>query len=134
MRVAEYSTPPGLFNWLNNVFGFEMDVCALPENAKCLKFFTPDDDGLRQEWKGRFWMNPPFGREIGLWVKKAYESAKSGKALVVCLLPASTDTRWWHNYVQPFADVHFLCGRLRFGGRKSRAPFGSAIAIFWPKP
>lgn len=128
----EWETPQGLFNWLNAAFGFELDVCALPENAKCERYFTPDDDGLTQEWVGRCWMNPPYGPGIEKWLKKAYESAARGKAVVVCLVPAKTDTRWWHDCAIK-GDVHFIRGRLRFNNSKAHAPFGSAVIIYWPK-
>ncbi len=126
-----WETPQDFFDRLNDEFGFELDVCALPENAKCPRFFTPEDDGLQQEWKGICWMNPPYGRQIGNWVRKAYESAQNG-ATVVCLLPARTDTRWWHEYCMK-GEVRFIRGRLKFGGSKNSAPFPSAIVIFAPR-
>ncbi len=97
-KSDNWETPQWLFDRLNDWYGFETDVCAIPENAKCERYFTPEQDGLAQEWTGVCWMNPPYGRKIGDWVKKAYESAKAG-ATVVCLLPARTDTAWWHDYV-----------------------------------
>lgn len=128
----KWATPQGLFDKLNAAFGFETDVCALPENAKCNKFFSPEQDGLKQPWTGRCWMNPPYGRGIKDWIKKAYESAQNG-ALVVCLVPARTDTSWWHQYCRK-GDVHFIAGRLKFGDAKNSAPFPSALVVFWPKP
>ena len=124
-----WSTPQDFFDKLNEEFGFDLDVCALPENAKCDKFFTPEVDGLAQTWEGVVWMNPPYGREIKKWVKKAYESALSG-ALVICLVPARTDTEWWHSYVNFAAEVRFVKGRLKFGGSTNSAPFPSAVVIF----
>jgi phage N-6-adenine-methyltransferase len=128
-----YPTPRDFFDRVNRRFGpLTTDVCALPENAKCPRFFTPEDDGLKQEWAGRCWMNPPYGKTIGLWLAKAVESAING-ASVVCLLPARVDTRWWHNYVEPFAQlVEFPKGRLRFGDGKYPAPFPSALVVFGP--
>lgn len=123
-----WSTPQATFNELNAEFDFELDVCANDSNAKCLSYYTKEEDGLAQEWTGRCWMNPPYGREIGLWVKKAYES----KATVVCLLPARTDTRWWHDYCMN-GEVRFIKGRLKFGNAKNSAPFPSAIVIFKPR-
>ena len=123
-----WETPQDLFNKLNAVYHFETDVCALPENAKCKRYFTPENDGLKQEWNGVCWMNPPYGRGIVKWVKKAYESAQKG-ATVVCLLPARTDTAWWHDYCM-HGNVTFIRGRLRFGGAKSGAPFPSVIVVF----
>lgn len=125
-----WETPQRLFDQLNDTYGFGLDVCALPENAKCPNFFTPEQNGLAQEWHGVCWMNPPYGREIGKWIQKAYESSQSG-ATVVCLLPARTDTAWWHDYVMK-GKITFLRGRLKFGNAKSSAPFPSAIVVFEP--
>jgi len=93
-RRNNWETPRDLFDKLNEEFNFELDVCATSENAKCKKYYSPEEDGLKEEWKGLCWMNPPYGREIGKWIKKAYESALAG-ATVVCLVPARTDTAWW---------------------------------------
>lgn len=120
-----WSTPQSFFDDLNKEFGFETDVCALPENAKCKTFYTPIEDGLSQEWTGICWCNPPYGREIGRWVKKASES----NATVVCLVPARTDTAWWHDYAMK-AEIRFIRGRLKFGNSKNSAPFPSAVLIF----
>ena len=124
-----WSTPQSLFDELDLEFGFTMDVCALPENAKCPQFYSPLDDGLRQPWRGVCWMNPPYGKTISRWVAKAYEAAK-GDAMVVALLPARTDTRWWQDYVTRAREVRFLRGRLRFSKSKHAAPFPSAVVIF----
>ena len=124
-----WETPQWLFDRLAKEFPMMTDVCALPENAKCMRFFTPEMDGLAQEWSGFCWMNPPYGREIGKWVKKARESAAEGSATVVCLVPARTDTAWWHEYCKS-AEVRMLRGRLKFGGSQSGAPFPSAVVIF----
>src|SRR5688572_4824194 len=94
----EWATPLAFFNQCNVEFGpFDLDACATAENAKAPRYFTKADDGLAQEWRGRVWMNPPYGRTIGAWMRKAYESARAG-AVVVCLVPARTDTAWWHDY------------------------------------
>lgn len=126
-----WSTPPDLFAKLDAEFGFTLDVCAVAENAKCLRYFTPEVDGLKQKWEGTVWMNPPYGRSIGVWVRKAYLSARAG-AVVVCLLPARTDTRWWHEYVTHAHEHWFIKGRLKFGGAPSGAPFPSAVVVFRP--
>lgn len=126
----DWETPQFLFDGLNAEFGFELDVCATEANAKCKRFFSADDDGLKQVWAGVCWMNPPYGREIERWIAKAFESAKSG-ALVVCLVPARTDTRWWHKYVTR-GEIRYLRGRLKFGTAENSAPFPSAIVIFRP--
>ncbi|KLT73269.1 adenine methyltransferase [Neisseria arctica] len=124
-----WATPQDFFDNLNEEFGFELDVCALPENAKCEKYFTPENDGLKQDWTGTCWMNPPYGREIGKWMKKAYESSLTGNATVVCLVPARTDTKWFHDFAMK-GEVRFIKGRLKFGGSKNSAPFPSAVVIF----
>lgn len=127
-----WETPQWLFDKLDAEFGFDIDVCALPENAKCAKFFSPVDDGLKQDWEDRVvWCNPPYGRQIGAWVKKAYDSANNG-AIVVMLLPARTDTKWFHEYIyeQPDTQVWFLRGRLKFGTAQYNAPFPSMVVAF----
>lgn len=124
-----WETPQDFFDRLNAEFHFDLDVCALPENAKCKRYFTPTQDGLLQDWRGVCWMNPPYGRKIGLWVRKAYETAVSGGGTVVCLLPARTDTAWWHDYAMQ-GEVRFIRGRLKFGGSKNSAPFPSAVVVF----
>lgn len=126
-----WSTPQDFFDKLNEVFQFDIDVCALPENAKCSTFYTPEDDGLAQDWHGTCWMNPPYGEEISPWVEKAYLSAKKNGATVVCLVPARVDTRWWHQFC-PKGEVYYVKGRLKFGGAKNSAPFPSAIVVFRP--
>jgi len=129
-----WATPQDLFDRLHAVHGFTLDVCATPENAKCSRYYTSEIDGLTQDWKDNVcWMNPPYGREIGRWVKKAYEATfTNGQhvAKVVCLLPARTDTAWWHDYIIPHGKIEFLRGRLKFGGHSNSAPFPSAIVIF----
>lgn len=125
-----WETPQDFFDMLNREHAFTLDVCASPETAKCKKYFTAEDDGLKQKWKGRCYLNPPFGREIGKWLKKAYESALEG-TLVVCLVPARTDTRWWQSYAAK-GEVWFVPGRLKFVGAKHSAPFPSAVVVFRP--
>ena len=123
-----WSTPQNFFDALNEKFNFETDVCAIAENAKCKKYFTPEQDGLSQVWGGVCWMNPPYGREIIKWVKKAYDSSLDG-ATVVCLLPARTDTKWWHDYCMN-GEITFIRGRLKFGNSNNSAPFPSAVVVF----
>lgn len=125
-----WATPQDFFDQMNAKFGFTLDVCALPENAKCPRYFTPEDDGLKQPWSGVCWMNPPYGRTIGQWMRKAWESAQAG-ATVVCLIPARTDTAWWHDYAAK-GHVTFIRGRLKFGGHENSAPFPSALVAFFP--
>lgn len=127
----EWSTPQHIFDELGKKFQFDLDVCATPQNAKCKKFFTRADDGLAQVWTGSCWMNPPYGREIGLWVEKAWRSVNKEHAnSVVCLLPARTDTKWFHDYCWKYGDITFIRGRLKFGGAKNSAPFPSMIVVF----
>lgn len=123
-----WATPQDLYDKYHDRYLFELDVCATAENAKCSRYFTIEDDGLAQEWRGRCWMNPPYGRGIGAWMAKAWSSAAAG-ALVVCLVPARTDTAWWHDYAIK-GEVEFLRGRLKFGGHKNSAPFPSAVVVF----
>ena len=129
-KTCEWAMPQDLFDKLNAQYFFELDVCATPENAKCARYYTQEQDGLQQKWEGRCWMNPPYGRKIGQWVKKAYESSLQG-ATVVCLLPARTDTAWWHDFcIAHAAKITFLRGRLKFGDAKHSAPFPSAVVLF----
>ena len=128
-KNSEWSTPQDLFEELDAIFHFDLDACATAANAKCRRYFTKADDALKQKWIGTVFMNPPYGRQIGAFVRKAYESSREG-ATVVCLLPARTDTRWWHRHVTK-GHVVFLRGRLKFGGSANSAPFPSAIVIFW---
>ncbi len=129
--TTEWSSPDNVYLGLHAEFGFELDVCATKENARCKCYFTKTENGLKQPWKGVCWMNPPYGRVIDKWVEKAFESARSGYALVVCLLPVRSDTKWWHRYVLR-GEIRFLKVRLRFGGAKNSAPFPSAVVIFRP--
>ena len=130
-KTNEWSTPQAFFDELNKEFNFTLDPCATSENAKCTKYFTVEDDGLKQDWSNDIvFMNPPYGREIKYWVQKAYEESLKG-ATVVCLIPARTDTAYWHNYIFGKADdIRFIKGRLKFGGSKNPAPFPSAIIIY----
>lgn len=130
-KSDQWSTPEDFFDKLNAEFHFSTDVCATPENAKCANFFTPEQDGLAQKWEGCCWCNPPYGRHVGEWVKKAWASSQQG-ATVVMLLPARTDTRWFHRYINERAETRFIPGRLKFGGCKNAAPFPSMVCIFRP--
>ena len=130
-KTCEWSTPQELFDKLDAEFHFTLDVCATKQNAKCKKYFTEKDDGLGMAWPGIVWMNPPYGRQIQQWVKKAYESSLEG-ATVVCLLPARTCTRWFHDYCLK-GEVQFIKGRLKFGGVKDNAPFPNMLVIFRPQ-
>ena len=125
-----WSTPQEFFDELNKEFNFTLDVCANQDNAKCDRYFEQADNGLIQNWDNEVvWMNPPYGREIGKWVGKASQ-ARGG--VVVCLLPARTDTRWFHDFILGKAEIRFIKGRLKFGGQKNSAPFPSMIAVYNP--
>lgn len=129
----DWETPQALFDYCNDTWGpFECDVCATPANAKCSKFYTPQDDALGFDWRGRCWMNPPYGRELRRWVYKAVcEVSWHNAERVVALLPARTDTSWWHCWVIPCSsEIKFLRGRVKFVGAKSSAPFPSAIVVW----
>lgn len=124
-------TPQDFFDDMHSEFNFNLDVCATDDNAKCDRYFTKEQDGLRQVWSGVCWMNPPYGREIGKWIAKAWWSAENMEATVVCLVPARTDTVWWHDYAMK-GEIRFIRGRLKFGGAENSAPFPSAVVIFRP--
>lgn len=132
--MPDWATPQALFDALHAEFDFTLDVCATPDNAQRPAFFTPAADGLAQPWSGRCWVNPPYGPGIVRWLTKALFNLALGEAeLAVFLLPARTDTRWWHNLVLPYAaEIRFLRGRLRFtrAGARGTAPFPSVLIIY----
>lgn len=125
-----WETPKDFFDKLNAEFDFNLDPCALPENAKCSNYFTPHEDGLKQDWSGRrVFCNPPYGRAIKDWVKKCYEESLKG-ALVVMLIPARTDTAYFHDWIYHKAEIRFVRGRLKFGKADHGAPFPSMVVIY----
>ena len=133
-RTEEWATPIYVFNALDAEFHFELDVCATIDNRKCADYFDKASDGLKQDWKGRTcFMNPPYGKEIVKWMKKAFEESKKG-AVVVCLVHARTDTRWFHDLAWKADEIRFVKGRLKFGDGKQSAPFPSLIVIFRNSP
>lgn len=130
----EWTTPPEVFDPLNADFRFTLDPCATAQNAKCSKFYTEADDGLTKSWAGeRVFMNPPYGREIYAWTRKAREEAKAG-TLVVGLLPASCDLAWWHEDVEGLAAIKFIRGRVRFltDGPYRASGFFASVIVVWP--
>lgn len=144
-KTAEWSTPPDFFAKVEAEFGpFDLDPCATRENAKAPRWYDRQEDGLSRHWEGKVWINPPYGREIGAWVRGAATTGCWGPhlkgfndhghpdlTLIVMLLPARTDTKWWHDYVIPYAsEIRFIKGRLKFGGAKNSAPFPSALVVF----
>jgi phage N-6-adenine-methyltransferase len=130
-RSDEWPTTPEVFAELNARYGpFDLDPAATPENAKCAAYFTREQDGLSQRWWGRTFLNPPYGRTLGAWMRKAWESVQCGDAeLVLCLVPARVDTAWWHDYAMR-GEVTFVRGRLKFVGSANPAPFPIAIVVF----
>lgn len=135
-KKDDWTTPDDLYNCLDEEFRFDFNVCCRTDNIKAPQGFCFDkgQDALVEDWNdhapsGTFFMNPPYGRGIGDFVKKAYKESKKG-CVVVCLLPARTDTKWWHDYVMKAIEVRFVKGRIKFGGAENGAPFPSAIVIF----
>lgn len=128
-----WATPQDFFDRLNAEFDFDIDVCASPDNAKCDTYFTKEQDGLSQSWGVTCWCNPPYGREVGKWVQKAYISSKNEGSTVVMLLPARTDTKWFHEYIYNQSEIRFIKGRLKFGGSANSAPFPSMVVVFRPQ-
>ncbi len=132
-----WATPSEVFDPLNAEFGFTLDPCATAESAKCTEFYTEETNGLAADWGAhRVFMNPPYGREVYAWTAKARESADRG-ALVVGLLPASTDLEWWHrDVVRAGAEVRYIRGRVRFltgGPYRASGFFPSVIVVWRPK-
>lgn len=136
-RSEDWETPAELFDGFNQEFHFSLDPCATVFNAKCKTFFTKKQNGLLQDWSShRVFLNPPYGKDIAKWMEKARAEAPRG-ALVICLVHARTDTKWWHSHVQGIADeIRFLKGRVKFtrpGRAASPAPFPSAVVIYRPR-
>ena len=130
-KSNEWSTPQDFFDALDKEFKFNLDPAATKENAKCAKFFTEKDDGLIQSWGGyRVFCNPPYGRGLRKWVQKAAEEAKKPRTTVVLLIPARTDTSYFHDFIYGKAEIRFIRGRLKFGGHENAAPFPSMVVIF----
>jgi phage N-6-adenine-methyltransferase len=134
----EWATPPEVFEPLHAEFNFTLDACATPANAKLPRFHTEADNGLARDWSGeRVFMNPPYGREVYAWTSKARKEAARG-ALVVGLLPASTDLAWWHeDVVAAGAEVRYIRGRVRFltGGPYRASGFFASVVVVWrPSP
>lgn len=129
----EWETPDEIFNKLDEEFNFTLDPCRTDITAKCAKFYTKETDGLIQDWSEEtVFVNPPYGREIKHWVEKSYKEFLKG-ATVVMLIPARTDTKYWHEYIFDKAEVRFIQGRIKFlqnGEAKQAAPFPSAIIVF----
>lgn len=129
-NTPEYTTPIELYKKLDEEFNFTLDPCCTNENHKCSVYYTKEVNGLKMRWNGRVFMNPPYGRVIGLWIKKAYESVLNKECeLVVCLVPARTDTKWFQDYCLKSSDIRWIRGRVKFANN-SPAPFPSCIVVF----
>jgi len=130
-KTDDWATPQAVFDELDKEFNFTLDPCASQENHKCEKFFTKEDDGLKQNWQGeRIFCNPPYGRVIKDWVQKMFSG---GGEITVGLLPARTDTKWFHEFIYKKAEIRFIKGRLKFGNSNNSAPFPSMIVIWYNK-
>lgn len=127
----DWITPDEIYNPLNDEFHFTLDVCASEDNTRCDKYFCENEDGLKQEWIGTCWMNPPF-KNKAQWIKKAYQESVKG-VTVVCLIPARTNTNWFHDYCLKYGEVRFIRGRPKFIGAKHGLPQPLAVVIFRPK-
>ena len=126
-----WSTPQDFFNSLNNEFKFTLDPCCSVETAKCSKFYTEKEDGLIQDRQGEtVFCNPPYGKKIKDWVKKCYFESKKPLTTVVMLIPARTDTSYFHDFIYNKSEIRFIRGRLKFGDSKNGAPFPSMVVIF----
>ena len=136
-KKMDYCTPQDFFDRLNEEFHFTLDAAATDKSTKCPAYYTPETDGLKSPWNlaggGAVFRNPPYGREVGKWVRKAYEEAQRG-ATVVLLIPARTDTTYFHDYIYGRAEIRFVRGRLRFtdeeGKAYAAAPFPSMVVIY----
>ena len=131
-NTAEWATPQAFFEELDREFHFDLDPCATDSNAKCRFYYTIENDGLAQNWGGRrVFCNPPYGREIAKWVRKCYEESRKPNTLVVLLIPARTDTAYFHDYIYKKArEIRFIRGRLHFNEAKQGAPFPSMVVVF----
>lgn len=134
----DWGTPDSLFNQLDLEYNFQRDLAASDINAKCLTYFTELDNSLNIDWhklSGWSWLNPPYGRQLKHWIKKCHEEAELG-AKIVCLLPARTDTSYFHDYIYGKYEITFLRGRVKFlnnGEEMDAAPFPSMIVVFKKK-
>lgn len=130
-KKSDWETPQDFFDKLNNEFHFMLDSCANSENAKCKKYFNIEQDGLIQDWNGEtVFCNPPYGRKLKNWVQKSYDESLKPNTTVVMLIPARTDTSYFHDYILPYAEIRFIRGRLKFGDSQNAAPFPSMIVVF----
>ena len=130
-KTDNWATPKDFFNKLNEEFHFTLDPCANEENHKCDLFYTKEQDGLTKDWGGHVvFCNPPYGKEIADWVRYSYEQSQKPNTTVVMLIPARTDTRYFHDYIYGKAEIRFIKGRLKFGDATTAAPFPSMVVVY----
>ena len=130
-KTDAWSTPQSFYDKLNKTYTFTLDPCASAKTAKCTSYFTEEDDGLEKDWSGHsVFMNPPYGKGIGEWLRKAREEGQKDNTSVVCLIPSRTDTKYFHDYCMRSDLLYFVKGRLKFGDSKNSAPFPSMIVVF----
>ena len=129
---SDWETPQDFYDELNREFFFTLDPCADEANHKCDTYYTAEQDGLAQDWSGHVvFCNPPYGRDIAKWVRKCFREVYCGGCpCAVLLVPARTDTKWFHDYIYHKAEVRFVKGRLRFGGSGENAPFPSMVVVY----
>ena len=130
-KTDNWATPKDFFDKLNEEFHFTLDPCANEENHKCDLFYTKEQDGLTKDWGGHVvFCNPPYGKEIADWVRYSYEQSQKPNTTVVMLIPARTDTRYFHDYIYGKAEIRFIKGRLKFGDATTAAPFPSMVVVY----
>ena len=131
-KSNEWATPQSFFDKLNSIYGpFTLDAAASDDNYKVATYFTHADDSLSQDWgNNRVFLNPPYGRALKDWVRKGYEEGQKDNTTVVMLIPARTDTKYWHDYVMKADEIRFVRGRIKFGDETNSAPFPSAVVVF----
>ena len=130
-KTDNWATAQDFYDKLDSEFHFTLDPCADKNNHKCKKYYTKEDDGLLQDWGGEtVFCNPPYGRQISKWVEKCFNESRKDKTIVVMLIPARTDTKYFHQYIYNKAELRFVKGRLKFGDSKANAPFPSMVVIF----
>ena len=130
-KTDNWATPQDFFDKLNEEFHFTLDPCANEENHKCDLFYTKEQDGLTKDWGGHVvFCNPPYGKESADWVRYSYEQSQKPNTTVVMLIPARTDTRYFHDYIYGKAEIRFIKGRLKFGDATTAAPFPSMVVVY----
>tara|TARA_Y100000361_G_scaffold152627_1_gene172517 strand:+ start:2148 stop:2630 length:483 start_codon:yes stop_codon:yes gene_type:complete len=134
-KEQTWATPQALFDKLDEEFNFELDAAASELNAKCEVYLTEEQNALDLDWSKyasrSVWLNPPYGRAIGKWIRKAYMESTKGLC-VVCLVFARTDTRWFHRWAMKAQEIRFIPGRITFGNAANSAPAPSCVLIFDP--